>query len=125
MNTMNIHDRIRRIVATLLGALPTGLLAIVAAFAASSPASVAQAAGGQCKWEGGPGAPTHAVCSVEDCTGRGGLAQCSGGVGAVQSPRTDAEVGPDKWVYSGSEDYYNPIFTNPYWCAAAGGWFGS
>jgi RHS repeat-associated protein len=88
------------------------------------PLSTAQAAGGQCKWENGAGAPTYPACSVEDCIGRGGKGRCSTGAGAVQN-RPDAEVGPDKWVFSAHDDYYNPIFTNPYWCRAAGGWFGS
>jgi RHS repeat-associated protein len=124
MNTMSIHNRIRAVLATVLGVVPTGLLAMVAGVATIAPVPVAEASNGQCVWEGGSGA--DASCRVEDCIGRGGLAQCSTrGVGAVQSPFTDAQVGPDKWVFSQIEDYYNPTFTNPVYCVAAGGWFGT
>ncbi len=120
--TMSIHG-IRTVFATLLGALPTGLLAVVVATWTIAPAPVAEASNGQCVWEGGSGA--DASCRVEDCIGRGGLAHCSTkGVGAVQNPFTDAQVGPDKWVFHATEDYYNPIFVNPSYCAAAGGTWG-
>src|SRR5688572_28325868 len=123
MNTMNIDSRFHAVLVILLGALPTGLLLVAAAVATIAPASVAEASNGQCVWEGGSGA--HDSCRVEDCIGRGGLAQCTTkGVGAVEAPHTDDQVGPDKWVFSQIEDYYNPIFTNPYYCEAAGGWFG-
>src|SRR5688572_29208130 len=105
----------------LVGSL---LVAVLVAVGTLVPAAPAQAANLQCKWEGGAGEPTYPACSVEDCIGRGGKAMCSTGAGAVQN-RPDAEVGPDKWVFSASDDYYNHIFTNPYWCRAAGGWFGS
>jgi RHS repeat-associated protein len=123
MKAMSIHNRIHMLLATVLGVVPTGLLAIVAAVATIAPVPLAEASNGQCVWEGGSGA--DASCRVEDCIGRGGLAQCSTrGVGAVQSGIADAQVGPDKWVFSQIEDYYNPIFTNPVYCAAAGGWWG-
>jgi RHS repeat-associated protein len=38
---------------------------------------VAHAANGQCKWEGGPGAPTYPSCEAEDCANVGGKAQCT------------------------------------------------
>jgi RHS repeat-associated protein len=112
--------------AVLLGALPAAVVTLVVSLGAAVvlPSPIAHAAGGQCKWEGGAGAPTYQSCLVEDCVGRGGMAQCTRGVGAVQSGLTDAQVGPDKWVYGGVEDYYNPTFTNPYYCAAAGGTWG-
>jgi RHS repeat-associated protein len=108
--------------AALAGALPAGLLCLVGVLAVAIPVSPAQAANGQCRWEGGAGSPTAAYCAAEDCVGRGGLAQCSAGVGAVLGGYTEEQSGPNKWIYSADNGYNNqPI--NAAWCNAAGGYW--
>ena len=64
-----------------LGGSPTFLLGA----AALLPAASASAADGECVFEGGPGAPTHAYCEEQDCIGQGGLAQCTEPVVAVRT----------------------------------------
>src|SRR5258706_13514000 len=99
-----MEHRYLKMIAALFGALPVTALTLMLSVGAAMvvPASVARAAGGQCKWEGGPGAaggPSYAYCKAEDCKGRGGLAECSVGVPAVMYPFLDSQVYQDKWVY--------------------------
>ncbi len=54
-----------------------------------TPTSVAHAANGQCKWEGGPGAPTHSTCGAEDCVNEGGRAYCTEPKELAHSPFTE------------------------------------
>lgn len=79
------------------------------------------AANGQCKWEGGPGKsnPAYAYCEAEDCTGNGGLAQCSKGVGAGGS--NESVLGPDKWVFGACDQQGSYVIIWRRWCVAAGG----
>ena len=87
----------------------------------------AQAANGQCRWEGGPGADGgHSYCAMEDCIGTGGFAQCSRAEGAARSSSQEPHLGPDKWVY-GACDHFAPHMANiALWCVSAGGnWEGS
>ena len=107
------------------GALPIVAAALVGGASLLVP-SKAQAVGGQCTWEGGPGVGGGAgyeYCEAQDCAGRGGLAQCSDGVGAVMNGYTDDQVEMNKWVYVADNGYNNqPI--NRGWCEAAGGeWY--
>jgi RHS repeat-associated protein len=105
--------------AVVLGMLPV-TLACLAFAAAVIPAHVAHATG-PCRWQGGDGDPTYPECAAVDCKGRGGEADCPDGIPLPPPGYTDAQVGPEKWVYTATDNYYNPIFTNPYWCWAAGG----
>ena len=106
-----------------VGMLPVALACITFATAVA-PAHVAHATG-PCKWEGGTGAPATPDCEAVDCIGRGGEALCSAGEPAVATGYSDSQVKPDKWVYGAGDDYYNPTFTNPYWCWSVGGqWVG-
>lgn len=81
----------------------------------------AHAAGGQCKWEGGPGKsnPAYAYCEAEDCTGNGGLAQCSNGVGAGGA--NEGVLGPDKWAFDACDQQGPYVAIWRRWCEAAGG----
>ncbi|HZF30318.1 MAG TPA: DUF6531 domain-containing protein, partial [Gammaproteobacteria bacterium] len=85
-------------------------------------APTAHATGGQCKWEGGQGAAGgFGYCAAEDCIGNGGMAQCSAGVGAPAPGYTDAQVGPDKWVYSMCDDSAAFVGHAVVWCQVTGG----
>src|SRR5206468_6406857 len=95
-------------------------LVALAGLAVILPARSAHAASGQCVWEGGPGHPTYAYCKAGDCAGRGGVAECSAGVGAVLGGYTDSQVLLNKWIYSYNNDYTTmPVVAM--WCHAAGG----
>lgn len=83
-----------------------------------APAAV-HAANGQCKWEGGPGAPTYASCDVEDCTGDGGHAQCSE---PIITP-TEHYVDGDNFAYQMCEDTAAYTYNWDRWCVIEGGTF--
>jgi RHS repeat-associated protein len=90
--------------------------------------TTAQAANGQCRWEGGPGASgeTNKYCLAEDCSGNGGFARCSKAEGAAQSPSLESLLGPEKWVYSACNHGPPQMSNYAGWCKAAGGvWDGS
>lgn len=73
-----------------------GLLQTAVAVFTLTPTFSAVAAGGQCAWEGGPGAPLHAYCKNEDCIEDGGLMICT-------EPEFYNPWGPsdaDGWGYS-------------------------
>jgi RHS repeat-associated protein len=80
--------------------------------------NVAQAVSGECVWEGGPGAPTHAYCALEDCVGDGGRAYCTE---PPEKPvNSDERSDGEKWEYHfGDLAAYGPWV--PAWCNAAGG----
>jgi len=105
--------------------LLTGLLIVVASLGAISAifySPSALAAGGQCRWEGGPGVSGgYLACKAEDCIGDGGLAQCSVPEPAASPSFTDAELGPDKWVYDLCQEGLPSIPAENRWCTAAGG----
>lgn len=105
-------------VALLSGALTCNAVCMLLAIGLMSPPT-AYAAGGQCRWEGGAGAPTNAYCQTEDCQGDGGNALCNAGVGA--SNGSDSSLGPNKWIYSACEEVAGSIPRDAMWCAAAGG----
>lgn len=79
---------------------------------------IAHATGGQCVYEGGPGAPTYPACAIQDCIGAGGKAQCEAPAIRPATNLNDAQS-------DGQE--FNYIFTtaNEYdaggFCNAAGG----
>ena len=82
---------------------------------------VAHADSGQCKWEGGPGAPTYPYCQDQDCTKDGGWLTCSDPEIRPLSDLSDAQTDGQKYVYSGGT---TPLANdNAAWCAAAGGQF--
>jgi RHS repeat-associated protein len=92
---------------------------IVASLLGSLPSAPAFAANGQCRWEGGPGAPTYGTCELEDCLGNGGLAQCyDPDVYRPPLPFTESEAGSGKWMYYSCAETSTD---NYYWCHAAGG----
>lgn len=62
------------------------------------PAQEARAAGGQCRWEGGSGAPTYPACKQEDCQGHGGTAHCTEPI--PRSGTTDGAADKDGWTYN-------------------------
>jgi RHS repeat-associated protein len=81
----------------------------------------APAANGQCRWEGGAGAPLYGYCKNEDCIGNGGLAECVTPVTRpYNSPGIEADTDGEHWKFlgcgSGSNTYYQSK-----WCQAAGG----
>src|SRR6185503_3888490 len=116
--TMSTHNRIHAVLATLIGVVPTGLLAVVAAIATIAPAPVAKASNNQCVWEGGTG--VDASCRVEDCIGRGGSARCSVGAPAAYTTGNDGALLPYKWFFSADNGYSTaPIWAM--WCEAGGG----
>jgi RHS repeat-associated protein len=76
---------------------------------------------GQCKWENGPGAPTNPSCVVEDCTGNGGVAQCTEPQIAPTQGTNAANVDGQKFTY-GDCDYEAPsIGASDRWCIVEGG----
>ena len=80
-------------------------------------APTAEAANGQCKWEGGPGAAGgYAYCKAEDCKGNGGLARCTAPVGATPAP-----LGAAGWAYHMCDEMPAHQSNNAKWCGAAGG----
>jgi RHS repeat-associated protein len=94
------------------------MLAVLVLFSMFHP-HVAHAAGGQCKWEGGPGAGGgYGYCKAEDCLGSGGTAMCTAGVGATNDTWP---VGPDSWVYMACPDSGPSIPLDAMWCGSAGG----
>jgi RHS repeat-associated protein len=102
------------------------LFALMSAAALVSLPAPVQAANGQCRWEGGPGAPTHADCRAEDCMGNGGFAQCSDPVAAPLAPWTESQLGPDFWIYNMCDQQPAHPAHMARFCDAAGGtWNGS
>jgi len=85
----------------------------------------AHALGGQCVWEGGPGAQTYPSCKLEDCIGAGGLAVCTAPEVRPTSSVNDSQVDGQKFQY-GACDVKAPLpVYQAGWCYAAGGtWTG-
>jgi len=67
---------VKLLVATCAASSAGMLATLVPATSLSLLPFPAHATNGQCKWEGGPGAPTDSECVLEDCMGNGGNAQC-------------------------------------------------
>lgn len=103
------------------------LVVVGIGFSAWLAAASVNAANGQCRWEGGPGAAGgHAYCRAEDCIGQGGNAQCTKPVGAPAIPFTDAQVGPDKWAFHMCDEAPPHASAWANWCISAGGqWHGN
>jgi YD repeat-containing protein len=110
--------------------LPLQLVAALGISMSLFVSSDAFALGGQCKWEGGPGAifppnpnvsDPNSYCLQEDCVGNRGYAQCTSGVIRPHPALTDADVDGQKWQYPLCDD--RPPYTVTYalWCAAKGG----
>src|SRR5687768_14669560 len=59
----------------------------------------ARADNGQCRYEGGPGAPTYQQCLAQDCIGEGGNAQCTQPKPKPDSPFFESETDPEKFHY--------------------------
>ena len=78
----------------------------------------AHATGGQCIWEGGPGASQYPECKLEDCLGVGGVAQCTDPEIRPPNNLTDAQVDGQKFGYI---TYSESEYENIDWCLAAGG----
>jgi hypothetical protein len=79
--------------------LPLQLVAALGISMSLFVSSDAFALGGQCKWEGGPGAifppnpnvsDPNSYCLQEDCVGNRGYAQCTSGVIRPHPALTDA-----------------------------------
>jgi YD repeat-containing protein len=76
---------------------------------------------GQCRWEGGPGAPTYPACREEDCTEDGGYAKCTEPEKRPPIPRGDHQADGEKFTY-GMCDMAGPSIPNiALWCSAQGG----
>lgn len=116
-----MDERVSKFALSLL----SGLLLIVSwlgTISATFYSTPVLAAGGQCKWEGGPGVSGgFPSCINEDCIGKGGMARCSVPEPAAPAPFTDAELGPDKWLYQLCGEGLPSIPAENRWCPAAGG----
>ncbi len=99
---------------------------LLAMLAGAGVSPTAQASLGRCKWEGGPGYPTHTSCQKEDCLGDGGLAMCAAPEIRPPLGRSDSQVDGQKFEYRMCDvaPASNPKAAR--WCAAQGGtWEGS
>ena len=82
----------------------------------------AHATGGQCIWEGGPGANTYPECQLEDCMGAGGYAQCMDPVIRPPGGYNDSQVDGEKFDY-GFDDLQELDLGK--FCVGIGGTFNS
>ena len=81
----------------------------------------AQAANGQCRWENGPGFPTHSSCQNEDCLGNGGRAFCTKPELRPPLNRNESQVDGQMFGYSMCDIAAASIPKIAQWCAAQGG----
>ncbi len=81
----------------------------------------ANAANGQCKWEGGAGDPTYPSCKDEDCIEDGGRAQCVAPSTKPNNGLTSADVDGDNWRYFMCREVAPNVPDYRGWCMAAGG----
>jgi RHS repeat-associated protein len=105
-----------------------GAALVLLAIASMGTPGTAQAANGQCRWEGGPGASgeTNKYCLMEDCAGMGGFARCTVAEGAAPSSTLDPELGPDKWTFDACDHEAPSAGLMASWCIRAGGtWEGA
>lgn len=65
--------------------------------------ATAEASFGQCRWEGGPGAPTHPSCEQEDCIGEGGFAEC---LSPIPKRWTNEPADSDLWSYAVADPHF-------------------
>ena len=108
-----------RISGYLLGiSLLVLVVAVLSGATALLSSSVAKADNGQCQWEGGPGAPTHAYCADQDCIGAGGYAQCGQPVIRPPSGLDDEQVDGQDYVYITGD---TETFDVGDWCIVEGG----
>jgi hypothetical protein len=92
------------------------------------------ASGGQCKWEGGPGAQPlgsqlsdpYAYCRDEDCvtSNKSGLAKCTQPLTAPATGVRPDQVDENKWQYAYGSFDAPSVFDYAAWCGAVGAvWF--
>lgn len=118
--TRVLVSSVRAAISCVIGASIAGIgwMLLVGATVVMAPVA-AHAANGQCKWEGGPGAPTYASCDLEDCTGDGGHAQC----GEVVITPTEPLVDNNNYAYHMCEDTAAYTYNWQRWCLVEGGSF--
>ncbi|MBK6598194.1 MAG: RHS repeat protein [Proteobacteria bacterium] len=102
----------------LTGSLTLPTLTLTATVVMSSPA---HAAGGNCKWEGGLGAPTYPGCFEEDCAEDGGSAICTKPEPRPTSGYNDSQVDGGKFIYPICDVTAPSISRSAVWCQAQGG----
>lgn len=106
------------------GKLGTSAGFLLAAIMNASPmllgmgvAAPAQASGGQCRWEGGPGG---GACDLEDCMEDGGKAMCT--EPEVRPPGgNDARADGEKFVYDACDVAGPMMWRIARWCTAMDG----
>lgn len=88
-------------------------------------AAPAEAEGGLCKWEGGPGvAGGQAACAIEDCIGNGGNARCEAPKPAPPAGVPEGLLGPGNWVYNMCDEQPAHMANVAKWCTSADGtWY--
>ena len=80
----------------------------------------AHASGGQCIWEGGPGANTYPSCLNEDCLGAGGYLHCEEPQFRPRSSLNDAQVDGQMFDYGFDDDQE---LDEGHFCRGVGGTF--
>ena len=83
----------------------------------------AHASGGQCIWEGGPGAPTYPSCVNEDCLGQGGKLDCRKPAFSPPTGLNDTQVDGQKFAYN--YDFASDLSPQAFCVGLGGTWNGS
>jgi RHS repeat-associated protein len=111
----------RRFAAAMFGGAAAWVVTLLLGAGGLVLAPAVLAANGQCKWEGGAGAPTYPSCANEDCIGNGGIAQCEDPEVAPPSGKTLAETDGGKFFYTLCDMAMTTATTSRSWCQAGGG----